>query len=247
MEEASVQVKIPVFEGPLDLLLHLINKHEIDVYDIPVALITSQYLAYLELMESLNIEVAGEFLVMAATLIQIKSRLLLPQVADQEPEEDPRLELTRPLLDYLRFKEAARRLDSRFLLERDVFARPQAQAESGPEERSLFNLGLFDLLDAFKEVLERLKDRQVLDLKISQESLNDRISQLLEVFRRREHLLFAELFQAGAGRHELVLTFLAVLELARMGFVYLYQESAFGPIRLEARREAFRLEESWTG
>ena len=247
MEEAPVQVKIPLFEGPLDLLLHLIRKHEVDIYDIPMVEITGQYLAYLDLMKSLNIDVAGEFLVMAATLIQIKSRMLLPQAPGGEEEEDPRLEITQPLLEYLRFKEAARRLGDRSWLERDVFPRGRTdEIEPPQDEVPLFNLGLFDLIDAFTELMGRLSQRRALEYQAEQVSLSDRVSELLEFFRAEEHLLFTDLFTADQSRPQLVVTFLAVLELARMGFLFVYQETTFGPIRLSVRREAFDLEDKWT-
>ncbi len=243
MPETACQVKIPIFEGPLDLLLHLIRKNEVDIYDIPIAAITSQYLAYLELMEALNIEVAGEFLVMAATLLQIKSRMLLPALAVDEEAEDPRLEIARPLLEYIRYREAARWLDQRTWLGRDVFERGFSDDVAPPqEERSLFNLGLFDLIDAFKELMDRRVAGGVLAVGLEQASLSDKIGQLIELFRGQTDLLFADVFDAAVGRAELVLTFLAVLELARMGFIFVYQETTFGPIRLSIRPEAFEIE-----
>ncbi len=243
MEDDLVQVKIPLFEGPLDLLLHLIRKNEVDIYDIPVAVITGQYLEYLEMMEALNIEVAGEFLVMAATLIQIKSKMLLPPKGDDEEEEDPRLEIALPLLEYIRFKEAAGWLDDRPWLERDVFVRGENDdiSPANQEELTLFNLNLFELIDAFKEVLDksaRLKDHTV---RVEAASLAERVAQIMEQLRTRENIRFTELFDPGQGIGDLVLTFLAVLELARMGFLRIYQETAFSPIRLQSRKEAFEV------
>jgi len=245
VEQTACQVKIPVFEGPLDLLLHLIRKSEVDIYDIPVALITSQYLEYLNLMKSLNIEVAGEFLVMAATLILIKSRMLLPRTEDGQDEEDPRLEIALPLLDYIRFKEAGRWLERRPWLERDVFLRglnPDIDPP-GQEERPLFNLSLFELIDAFKEIMDKVSQEAPLTVRMGEVSLAERIADLMEVFRQEESRRFEDLFQAGQGLTELIITFLAILELARMGFVDIYQEAPFGAIRLAARREAFDIEE----
>ena len=243
MEDDLVQVRIPLFEGPLDLLLHLIRKNEVDIYDIPVAVITGQYLEYLEMMEALNIEVVGEFLVMAATLIQIKSKMLLPAKSGDEEEEDPRLEIALPLLEYIRFKEAAGWLDERPWLERDVFVRGENDDVSPPnqEELTLFNLNLFELIDAFKEVLDksaRLKDHTV---RMEAASLAERVAQVMEQLRTRENIRFTELFDPRQGIGDLVLTFLAILELARMGFLRIYQETAFSPIRLQSRKEAFEV------
>jgi len=243
VENDLVQVKIPLFEGPLDLLLHLIRKNEVDIYDIPVAVITGQYLEYVEMMKALNMEVVGEFLVMAATLIQIKSKMLLPPQAGDEEEEDPRLEIALPLLEYIRFKEAAGWLDERPWLERDVYLRGENDDISPPnqEELTLFNLNLFELIDAFKEVLEksaRVKDHTV---RVEAASLADRVAEIMERLRTVENVRFTELFDPDLGIGDLVLTFLAVLELARMGFARIYQEAGFSPIRLQSRKEAFEV------
>ncbi len=232
-----------MFEGPLDLLLHLIRKNEVDIYDIPVAVITGQYLEYLEMMEALNIEVVGEFLVMAATLIQIKSRMLLPPKAGEEEEEDPRLEIALPLLEYIRFKEAAGWLEERPWLERDVYIRGENDDISPPnqEELTLFNLNLFELIDAFKEVLDRstrIKDHTV---RVETTSLAERVAQVMERFRTEDNIRFTELFDPELGLGDLILTFLALLELARMGFVRIYQETSFAPIRLQSIKESFEV------
>ena len=243
MEDDPVQVKIPLFEGPLDLLLHLIRKNEVDIYDIPVATITGQYLEYLEVMKALNIEVAGEFLVMAATLIQIKSRMLLPPQGGEEEEEDPRLEIALPLLEYIRFKEAAGWLSERSWLDRDVYLRGEHDDVSPPnqEELTLFNLNLFELIDAFKDILDRsarLKDHRV---KLEAVSLSERVAEIMERLRTEENIRFIDLFDPEKGIGDLVLTFLALLELARMGFVRIYQEASFSPIRLQPNPEAFEI------
>jgi len=241
VEEAPVQVKLPVFEGPLDLLLHLIHKNEVDIYDIPVHTITQQYLEYLDLMKALNIEVAGEFLVMAATLIQIKSKMLLPAQESDQEEEDPRMELALPLLEYLRFKEAAQWLEGRPWLERDVFSRGENDdvAPQGQEERPLFNLSLFDLIDAFREVMDRAAQIQEMTVPLETVSLNDRIAELMDLFRTEVNLRFTELFDPRSGLSAVIVTFLAILELARLGFIQIFQEAAFSPIRLASRPEAF--------
>jgi segregation and condensation protein A len=245
MENAAYQVKLPIFEGPLDLLLHLIRKNEVDIHDIPISLITSQYVEYIELMEQLNIELAGEFLVMAATLIHIKSKMLLPRAVDQDEPEDPRNELVLPLLDYLRFKEAARKLDKRKWLDRDVFLRGTSdEIEPQQSEPMLFNMGLFDLLDAFKKVMDNLSHRRSLAVRIDFVSVQERIAQLMEIFREKDDLVFEDLFSETKTKAALVVTFLALLEIIRLRFINFRQETQYGPIYLSVRREAFIRQES---
>lgn len=244
METDAYQVKIPIFEGPLDLLLHLIHKNEVDIYDIPVAEITSQYLAYLEVMKALNIELAGEFLVMAATLIQIKSKMLLPKIGPEE-EDDPRLEIALPLLEYVRFKEAAGWLDTRSWLDRDVYIRGLNDDISPPgqEEKLLFNLNLFDLIDAFKDVMDRASRIKSMTVRMDAASVSDRIAELMERIRQEPKIAFVDLFNPENGVGDLILTFLAVLEICRMGFIEIFQESAFAPIVIGSRPEAFELDD----
>jgi len=162
------EVRLPVFEGPLDLLLYLIRKNELDIYNIPVSEITEQYLKYIELMKSLNLDLAGEYLVLAATLLHIKSRMLLPHYEDEEDEEeDPREELVQQLLTYQAFREAARALDSRPRLEREVFTRGFKESETKENQGELgdwVEIGLFELLDAFQRVLHRLKPGEIMEI-----------------------------------------------------------------------------------
>ena len=245
MAEDLYQVKIPIFEGPLDLLLHLIRKNEVDIYDIPIAEITAQYVGYVEMMEALNIELAGEFLVMAATLIQIKSRMLLPSELNAEDGDDPRLEIARPLLEYIKFKEAAQHLGQRPWLDRDTFNRGATDEIEPPQQEALlFNLGLFDLLDAFKEVMDNFNKRSKNHtVRVGEESVSNRITLLIDRFRDEKDIPFSDLFIGDRTRSELVVTFLAVLELARMGFIFIVQETIFGPIRVKVRPEAFDLDD----
>lgn len=245
--EETYQVKLPVFEGPLDLLLHLIRKNEVDIHDIPIALITGQYVEYVELMKELNIEVAGEFLVMAATLIHIKSRMLLPRTIEAGETDDPRLEIALPLLEYVRFREAARRLDDRPWLERERFGRGDvSEVEPVHTEPGLFNLGLFDLLDAFRRVMDNLSHRRTLAVEVDRISVQERLAQMMDVFRIRESMIFEDLFESDRTRGAVVVTFLALLEAVRMGLVSVIQETAFGTIRLDVRAEAFEPEETAT-
>ena len=228
--EDIIKIKIPAFEGPFDLLLHLIRENKIDIYDIPISLITSQYLEYIEIMKELNLEIAGDFLVMAATLIQIKSRMLLPpdEETPSEEQEDPRRELVERLLEYQRYKEAAvdfRTKEDEWL---KVFRRePLSDEEEG--ELYLFDLSLFDLLDAFRKILEKAPPEIV---SITKETLTvkNRMSMIMEIIEEHETLRIEDLFREGITRIYLIVTFVALLELIRLGLARAYQEKEFGNI-----------------
>jgi len=238
MEEAPYKVKLEVFEGPLDLLLHLIKENEIDIYDIPIALITEQYLEYLELMKELNIEVAGEFLVMAATLIHIKSKMLLPPSEEEKEEEerleDPRAELVQRLLEYKRFKDAAEALALREVEWRDVFSRQSLSPERfiGEGEPLLIDLNLFDLLSALRRVIEKVPDKTIYEVTREELSLKDKISMLLDTLEDKESITFDELFSRDATKAEVIVTFLALLEVIRLRLVRVLQAEDFGVIRI---------------
>jgi segregation and condensation protein A len=231
----TTRVELEIFEGPLDLLLHLIKKNEVSITDIPIATITEQYLATLELMQSLNLDVAGEFLVMAATLIYIKSRMLLPpEEADQEEEEegDPREELVRRLLEYQRFKEAAAELEQREILRRDVFVRPSESTEE-MESVGFESVSLFDLITALRSVLARLPEESVHEVALERVSMREKMSLLLDDLHRRGKVIFQSLFAGASSRMEVVVTFLAMLELVKIRAVRIWQEEATGPIVIE--------------
>jgi segregation and condensation protein A len=226
----NLQVKIPVFEGPLDLLLHLIKENKIDIYDIPIALITRQYLEYLELMKELNLDIASEFLVMAATLIYIKSRMLLPRDESGEViEEDPRLELVERLLEYQAIKEAAFELKEREEEWSAVLRRTEPVFEEEPEELYLFDLNIFDLLTAFKKLIEKLPP-EVIEISPETLTVKDRISYILELLEQRDSVRFEDLFEGMRTKKSLIVTFLALLELLRLGLVSAYQERPFSII-----------------
>ncbi len=236
------EIKLDVFEGPLDLLVHLIKKNEVDIFDIPIAVITDQYLEYLDMMKSLNMEIAGDFLVMASTLVHIKSRMLLPLPADGE-EEDPRMEIARPLMEYMAFKEASEELNRRNLLERDIFIRkaPQEKAADGGE--TPLHVSLFQLMDAFKTVLERSRVGPVLTFSQEQWSIRERMHFILSRIRQQKKMFFEDLFSEGRTVSECIATFLALLELVNRGLVTVYQPGGErGRIQLEERPavEAFR-------
>jgi segregation and condensation protein A len=232
----SYEIRIENFEGPLDLLLHLIKKNEMDIYNIPIADITAQYLAYIDAMKNLNLDVAGEFLLMAATLLHIKSRLLLPQAQEDEPEEeeeDPRAELVRRLLEYQKYKDAAVSLDSMPLLGREVYARRFPSPDlAEPEESGFEAVGLYDLVEAFRSILREAPPESFHEIDADQLSVTDRVSGILTLLESRESLSFRELFTGRPDRSEVVVTFLAMLELVRLKLVRLMQNSRFGAIWL---------------
>jgi segregation and condensation protein A len=232
-------VSLPMFEGPLDLLLSIIQKHELDILDIPVSFVTQKYLEYLDVMRSLTIDVASEYLVMAATLAHIKSRMLLPEPPkDQDGEGaegeelDPRAELVRRLLEYQKYKNAAEALGSRDTLGSSVFARGGSEPEAeGPAPFA--PVGTFDLLDAFAKVLARTKTRLDHEVVFDRISISDRITQLVDMLRVRRSMPFDELFSGGATRFDLVITFLAVLEMARLKMMRVFQAESLSPIHVE--------------
>lgn len=232
----TTQVQLEIFEGPLDLLLHLIKKNEVSITDIPIATITEQYLATLELMETLNLDVAGEFLVMASTLVHIKSRMLLPAGADEPDEEegtDPREELVRRLLEYQRYKDAAAELEQREMLSRDVFVRsPSTDEEAAP--RGFREISVFELLGALKRVIDRLPKDSVHEVTLERITVREKMTLLLDRLRRQGRVLFEALFDDTKSRMEIVVTFLAMLELVKVRAIRIYQEEMAGPILIEA-------------
>ncbi len=237
----SIPLHLDQFEGPLDLLLHLIKKNEVSVYDIPIALITGQYLAYLNLMQELNLDVASEFLVTAATLIHIKSRSLLPRQesasADPGDEIDPRDLLVQRLLDHQRFKAAAELLHERETLRNAQWTRPDASIEAiaGEPVEPELDVDLFALLAAFRRVLERAKDQPHVVLPPAQMSIETRIEQLLERLSDTEACGFEQLFDDVASRGDLIVTFLALLEMIRLKLVRVFQPGGAGAIRIYKR------------
>lgn len=232
--ELPYQVRIENFEGPLDLLLHLIKKNEINIYDIPIAMIAQQYLEYLEAMEELNLNVAGDFLVMAATLLQIKSKMLLPvdeTADDDENGPDPREELVRRLLEYKAFKEAARQLDDQEKMWREIFWREQTSSvEEVEEDLPLENVSLFDLVDALKDVLERNPSSRLIEIVPDNLTVRERMNLILETLEGKDLVSFAALFEGSSHRMVVVVTFLALLELMKLRIARVFQAETFGPI-----------------
>jgi len=237
--EADYKVKLEVFEGPLDLLLYLIKQDEIDIYDISLERITSQYLEYLQAFKELNIELAGEFIVMAANLIYLKSRSLLP--LDQQPpeedagEEDPRWELIRQLIEYKKFKEAATELHLRELQQERIFAREGASSLALQEPLRLGEVGIFQLINAFQTVIKRIEARQeVQEIFGERFSVSEKIDMILRRVGTGAPLRFSDLFGQVVSRVEVVVTFLALLELIRLKQVRAFQKSVFEEIEILA-------------
>lgn len=235
---AELHLELPGFEGPFDLLLHLIQEHELDILNIPVAFVTEKYLQYLSLMQELNIDVASEYLVMAATLAHIKSRMLLPTPpADDDGEQaeaelDPRADLIRRLLEYQKYKQVAEELASRSVLGRDVFTRG-ASPETVEGPAPLAAMGVFKLLEAFQRILARANT--VLDHQVEFErlSITDRINQLVDRLTREGRLSFDALFDGQRTRAEVIVTFLALLEMTRLRLTNIHQDGALAPITVE--------------
>ena len=228
-------VRLEMFEGPLDLLLHLIHKNELDITNIPVALITDQYLEYLKLMKVLNLDIAGEYLLMASTLLYIKSKMLLPSSSEEEEEEgeDPRAELIRRLLEYQKYKEAAFELEKRPMLDRDVFLRstPMEVEDAGEEER--VEVSLFELIEAFRKILERVKAEEFHEVVLDRLSVEEKAQEILSLLQREKRsMAFHLLFPEQASRRVIIITFLAILELVKMKLVRIFQLAPFETIRI---------------
>ena len=232
------RVELEIFEGPLDLLLYLIRKDEVNVHDIPIRRITEQYLEYLELMKILDLNIAGEFVLMAATLMHIKSRMLLPpderpEDEDEGPGEDPRLELVRQLLEYKRFKEVAEDLHALEVEQATTFSRNEEDRSLlAAAERPLAEVSIFDLLAAFNEVFKRAAEVPVAEILDDEVKVADKIREIRKLVQHSDVVRFSDLFRAASTRMEIVATFLAMLELIRLKAILAFQRQPFGPIEL---------------
>lgn len=241
------KVNLEIFEGPLDLLLYLIRREELEIYDIPIGRITEQYMQYLDLMRQLNLDVAGEFIVMAATLMVIKSRMMLPvdrrQTDEGTDEEwvDPRLDLVRQLIEYKKFKDAAGKLAEYEALTQESFdyggGRPKFEKTAADAADALASIDMFDLLTAFQEVLARLNEIPQEELKGIRWSVPDKMDFILERSRAEGQVSFSTLFTARSPRGEVIVTFLALLELLRQHRVIVYQNDAFHEITVLPSKE----------
>jgi segregation and condensation protein A len=235
--DPNFRLQLPNFEGPLDLLLHLVQTHSLDILDLPIAFVTEKYVEYLGLMQKLNLDVAAEYLVMAATLVHIKSKSLLPkpppELEDEEEEEgDPREALIRRLFEYQKYKHAAESLATRGLAGRDVFTRgtktPVAEGEP-----PLAPVSLFKLLDAFKSIAERVAGTLSLEVDAERITIQERMTQIIDLLDVRKRLRFEELFEGASTTYELVVTFLALLEMGKMRVLFVYQADPGSPIHIE--------------
>jgi segregation and condensation protein A len=235
----SYRVKLEIFEGPLDLLLYLIKKDEIDIYDIPISHITEQYLAYLELMQELDIAVAGDFLVMASTLIYIKSKVLLPPEpkvgGEDDLSEDPRAELVERLLEYQKFKSASQMLYSRVEIESACYTRGPIETDSSNPEVSAT---VFDLLRVFRDILKRAEAKIEMEIARDEITVAEKLSQIHALLDERERINVRELFEMSRSKRELIITFLALLELVKEWKIYLTQSELFGDIFAAKRADA---------
>lgn len=222
------------YEGPLGLLLQLIRRQEIDIYDIPIVRITEQYLSFLEVMKETNVSVAGEYLVMASTLIYIKSRMLLPAdpSSEEDAEEDPRLELVTRLLEYEQFRKAAGMLHDRQVVEDSVWVRGVNEFEE--EEQDAVDTTLYDLVRAFHDIVERSRDRIAMQVPPESVTLEDKLMELRGMIGVRRELLFSSFISLGLPRMHLIVTFIALLEMARLQEVRLFQDAELRDIRISA-------------
>jgi segregation and condensation protein A len=237
LSRSTVTIRLARFEGPLDLLLHLIKRDEIDIYDIPIAHITQQYLAYIELMRSLDLEVAGEFLVMAATLMRIKAKMLLPLPAagEEEDEGDPREELVQRLVEYRQFKEAADTLKTREAERRQLFERGMVPGDDEAGPLPLAPVTLFDLLDALNRVMSRVPEVVTYDVEAEAFDVEEKMSWIASAVAEQGSVDFAALLMRCRVRAEMIVTFMALLELIKLGQVGVIQAEAFGSIMLVHR------------
>ncbi|MDH5676352.1 MAG: segregation/condensation protein A, partial [Myxococcales bacterium] len=234
----TLRIELPIFDGPLDLLLHLIRKHELEILDLPIAFVTERYLEYLALMREFDLDVASEYLLMAATLAHIKSRMLLPREPEGQTDgdeeldlSDPRTELIQRLLEYQKYKHAAEAIGNRAIVGRDVFPRGMsAPAAEGPAP--LAEIGLFKLLDAFEGILKRAKGTISLEVDSERITIQERMTQLTELLRVRRSCPFEDLFEGTITRYEIVVTFLALLEMTRMHLTRIYQRDHESPLHV---------------
>lgn len=237
--DPNFRIELPNFEGPLDLLLYLVQKHELNVLDLPISFVTEKYLAYISVMQSLNLDIAAEYLVMAATLAHIKSKMLLPKPPedqDDDPEEelDPRAELIRRLLEYQKYKQVAEELGARGVAGRDVFKRG-APGESASGEPPLASLSLFKLIDAFQKLAKRVQGEVSLEVDAERITIQERMNQVVDILTAQVRCRFEQLFEGLTTRYDLVVTFLALLEMAKMQRLRIYQSDPEAPIHLEYR------------
>lgn len=236
----SYKVRLEIFEGPLDLLLHLIKKEEVDISDIPISKIAGQYLEYLELMKMLDLNIAGEFIVMAATLMHIKSKMLLPKVEGEEEleEEDPRAELVKRLLEYKKFKEVAGELFYMEKCQKDVFSRQISEnTKITKEDDVYFEASLFDLISTFNKVMKEIPKETFYRVIKDEFTVEEKMHDIFHILVKAPSIYFTELFKKAKNKMEIITTFLAVLELIRLKEIIIRQSQAFGEIELMQNKD----------
>ncbi len=238
----SYKIKLELFEGPLDLLLYLVKKDHLNIYDIPITQVTDQYLQYLEVMRLLDLNIAGEFLVMAATLLQIKSKMLLPAeevIQDEQEQQDPRAELVRRLLEYEKFKQIADELRLKETAQQEVFKRQKAEAAlpKSPDEDVYFEASLFDLISAFSQALKEIPKELFYEVIKDEFTVEEKVHSILHVLLVKERIAISELFRSSKNKIEMVVTFLAILELIKIKEIVAVQKERFGEIDI-ARNKA---------
>ena len=231
-----MKVKLEVFEGPLDLLLYLIKRNDVNIYDIPITQIAKQYLEYIELMRLLDLDIAGEFMVMAATLLEIKSKMLLPQPEIEEPEEeiDPREDLVKRLLEYKKFKEVAARLKDFEVKRQQVFIRPAIVEDDG---ESYFEASLFDLITSFTKALKDVPKDIFYEIIKDEFTVEQKVHDILHLLAVKTKISIADLFKEARNKLEIVATFLAILELIRLKEIIIRQKKAFGAIEIVRNKQ----------
>lgn len=244
MSSSDYRVNVGVFEGPLDLLLYLIKKNDLDVYDIPIAFVLEEYMSYLDTLKELDIDLAGDFLLMAAELAHIKSQILLPEEPNDGDEEevDPRADLVKRLLEYQQFKAAGEEIAKGVMLGRDVYVplspeRMEAQSD-GPIECSVY-----DLAQAFSGILKRISPERYHEVAVDRISINDRIYQIVDLIKARSSITLEELLPPEITRYDVVITFLAILEMARLGIISLFQAEPFGGVYIQCKMQEVGEEE----
>jgi len=236
----SYKVKLEIFEGPLDLLLYLVKKDHLNISDIPIAKVTEQYLQYLELMRLLDLNIAGDFLVMAATLMQIKSKMLLPleESAETQEEEDPRAELVKRLLEYEKFKELAENLRQRESNQKEVFKRPKTEDKEIPSDTPVyFEASLFDLITAFSAALKEIPKELFYEVIKDEFTIEEKIHHILHLLLDLPSLGLSKLFKEAKNKLEIIVTFLAILELIRLKEIMARQKGLFGEIEISRNKE----------
>ncbi len=238
----SYKIKLEIFEGPLDLLLYLVKKDHLNIYDIPIAQVTEQYLNYLDLMRLLDLNIAGEFLVMAATLIQIKSKMLLPlppEAVLEEDQEDPRLELARRLAEYEKFKEIAQELRQREESQQQVFKRPKVELPvvEGEEKEVYFEASIFDLIDVFSKALKEAPKELFLEVVKDEFTIEEKIHEILHLLLDEPRIRLLTIFEKAKNKFEMIVTFLSILELIRLKEIIVRQKTLFGEIEIIRNKE----------